>query len=133
MESAMNIRSNGEFDTEVKTMGNVWFCCASPRVPASPNFNLLARFINSPKALFIASMASWPVVFAMLAVCAGVDSPRLAFYLTTLIASIGLACAEMSVVDCGRSFYRQHPRLLAAFSCWAAMGLVTLRLFACLP
>jgi hypothetical protein len=130
MQSTMNIRPHGGFDTEMKEMGNVWFCGPSTCSPSAPKLSALTRFLNCPKALFIASMATWPVVLGALALCAKLDSPRLIQCLTAFIAATGFACAELSVIDCGQSFYKQRLRILAAFFCWAAIGLVILRVFA---
>ena len=87
------------------------------------------RFFRSPCSLFVASLISWPVLLLSLFFCNWLDLPHLAMYFTVAICGLGFACSELSAVDCGQPFFKQHRRLCASFACWAVVGLISLWLF----
>lgn len=92
-------------------------------------FHWLAGFMTSPWRLFIASMASWPLLFLVVLACTRLGLPLLALHLMLFIVSAGFACCLLSALDCGRPFYQQHRRLLAALAAWALAGAGSQRLF----
>lgn len=89
----------------------------------------LARFLYCPWKLFVVGMASWVALRAALDGCAWLGWPGLALCLTLFLVGVGFASCLLAVLDLQRPLGRQWRRLLAAFACWAVVGLDCLCLF----
>jgi hypothetical protein len=126
----MNAATDSLLIAPVGHSDTLWFCRVRKRRPAGTKLPAFVRFLNSSRALFITSLASWPVLVAVMAACVWIGSPYLEARLPSLVGGVGFACTVLSVVDCSKTFHSQRRRIFAASACWVAMGALSLGLFA---